>query len=80
MPLLHRKSRLAVAAETDVALNGPVTGQALAKHLYLRPRHLEPVLQALVREGILKTVRGPGGGYVAPNRRRRHPARGWNRE
>ena len=27
------------------------------------PRHLEPVLQALVRHGILKSVRGPRGGY-----------------
>ena len=29
----------------------------------LPPRHLEPVLQALVRYGILKGVRGPRGGY-----------------
>ena len=74
MPLLHRKSLLAVAAVTDVALNardGPVSGKALAKHHHLRPRHLEPVLQALVREGILKTVRGPGGGYVLAREQRR---------
>jgi Rrf2 family protein len=74
MPLLHRKSLLAVAAVTDVALNarnGPVSGKALAKHHHLRSRHLEPVLQALVREGILKTVRGPGGGYVLAREQRR---------
>lgn len=29
----------------------------------LPPRHLEPVLQALVRDGILKGIRGPHGGY-----------------
>ena len=29
----------------------------------LPPRHLEPVLQALVRHGILKGIRGPRGGY-----------------
>ena len=29
----------------------------------LPARHLEPVLQALVRQGILKGVRGPRGGY-----------------
>jgi Rrf2 family protein len=29
------------------------------------------VLQALVREGILKTVRGPGGGYVLAREQRR---------
>jgi Rrf2 family protein len=74
MPLLNRKSLLAVAAVTDVALNarnGPVSGKALAKHHHLRPRHLEPVLQALVREGILKTLRGPGGGYVLAREQRR---------
>jgi Rrf2 family protein len=71
MPLLHRKSLLAVAAVTDVALNGPVNSKALAKHHHLRSRHLEPMLQALVREGILKTVRGPGGGYVLAREQRR---------
>src|SRR6516165_5685654 len=74
MPLLHHKSLLAVAAVTDVALNarnGPVSGKALAKHHHLRSRHLEPMLQALVREGILKTVRGPGGGYVLAREQRR---------
>ena len=29
------------------------------------------MLQALVREGILKTVRGPGGGYVLAREQRR---------
>jgi Rrf2 family protein len=74
MPLLHHKSLLAVAAVTDVALNarnGPVSGKALAKHHHLRSSHLEPVLQALVQEGILKAVRGPGGGYVLAREQRR---------
>ena len=65
MPLLSRKSLLAIAAVTDVALNariGALSSKALAKSLHLPPRHLEPVLQALVREGILKAVRGPHGG------------------
>jgi len=36
----------------------------------LAPRHLEPALQALVREGVLRGVRGPGGGYeIARDRR-----------
>ena len=67
MPLLSRKSLLAIAAVTNVALNariGALSSKALAKSLHLPPRHLEPVLQALVREGILKAVRGPHGGYV----------------
>lgn len=66
MPLLPRKGVLAIAAVIDIALhaNGrPVAAKALASRHDLPPRHLEPVLQALVRQGILKGVRGPRGGY-----------------
>ena len=41
----------------------PVAAKALAARHRLPPRYLEPVLQALVREGILRGVRGPRGGY-----------------
>lgn len=64
--LMSRKGILAVAAVIDVALNGkdrPVSAKALASRHQLPPRHLEPVLQALVHRGILKGVRGPHGGY-----------------
>src|SRR5581483_5693489 len=66
MPLLPRKSILAIAAVVDIALHAqsrPVAAKALALRHRLPPRHLEPVLQALVREGILKGIRGPRGGY-----------------
>lgn len=66
MPLLPRKGILAVAAVLDIALNArgrPVAAKSLAYRHRLPPRHLEPVLQALVRHGILKGVRGPRGGY-----------------
>lgn len=66
MPLLSRKGILAIAAVIDVALNAqarPVSAKALASRHGLPPRHLEPVLQALVHEGILRGVRGPRGGY-----------------
>jgi Rrf2 family protein len=66
MPLLPRKGILAIAAVIDIALHArgrPVAAKALAARHRLPPRHLEPVLQALVREGILKGVRGPRGGY-----------------
>src|SRR5580692_7091523 len=66
MALLSRKGILAVAAVIDIALHAdhrPVSAKALAERHGLPPRHLEPVLQALVREGILKGIRGPGGGY-----------------
>jgi Rrf2 family protein len=66
MPLLSRKGVLAIAAVIDVAINSqmrPVSAKALATRHGLPPRHLEPVLQALVHEGILRGVRGPRGGY-----------------
>jgi Rrf2 family protein len=66
MPLLPRKGILAIAAVIDIALHArgrPVAAKALAARHRLPPRHLEPVLQALVREGVLKGIRGPGGGY-----------------
>ena len=74
MPLLSRKSLLAVAAVIDVALYGrdrPVSAKALASRHNLPARHLEPVLQALVRHGILKGIRGPRGGYELARERRR---------
>ena len=66
MQLLPRRGILAIAAVIDIALqarSGPVAAKALASRHRLPPRHLEPVLQALVSHGILKSVRGPRGGY-----------------
>jgi len=66
MPLVSRKGLLAIAAVIDVALHSgarPVSAKALAARHALPPRPLEPVLQALVRSGILRGIRGPQGGY-----------------
>src|SRR3979411_342971 len=66
MSILPRKGILAIAAVVDIALHDgdtPVSAKTLAVRHGLPPRHLEPVLQALVRDGILKGIRGPGGGY-----------------
>jgi Rrf2 family protein len=74
MALLPRKGLLAIAAVIDVALHGkgqPVSAKALAVRHSLPARHLEPVLQALVRAGILKGIRGPRGGYELARERRR---------
>ena len=74
MNLLSRRSLLAVAAVVDIALHArpvPVTAKALAARHNLPPRHLETVLQALVRSGILKGLRGPRGGYELARERRR---------
>ncbi len=74
MPLMSRKGLLAIAAVIDVAINArarPVSAKALAARHRLPPRHLEPVLQALVRDGILKGIRGPHGGYELGRERSR---------
>ena len=74
MPLLPRKAVLAVAAVIDVAMQEhgkPISAITLAARHSLPPRHLEPVLQALVRCGILKGIRGPRGGYELARDRRR---------
>src|SRR5437868_4668573 len=74
MRLLPRKGVLAIGAVIDIALHArgrPVAAKALAARHRLPPRHLEPVLQALVREGILKGVRGPRGGYELAREPRR---------
>src|SRR3712207_196595 len=74
MILMSRRSLLAIAAVVDIALHArpmPVAAKALAARHNLPPRHLETVLQALVRQGILKGVRGPRGGYALAKERRR---------
>jgi Rrf2 family protein len=72
--LLTRRDLLAITAVLDIALNArgrPVSAPALAARHGLAPRHLEPVLQELVRHGILKGIRGPRGGYELARERRR---------
>ncbi len=74
MLLLSKRSLLGIAAVVDVALharNGPVAAKALAGRHNLPPRHLETLLQSLVRAGILKGMRGPRGGYELARERRR---------
>ena len=66
MTILPRKGLLAIAAVVEVALQTdgrPISAKTLATRHGLPPRHLELVLQSLVRDGILKGIRGPQGGY-----------------
>jgi len=74
MILLSRRSLLAIAAVVDIALHArpaPAAAKLLAARHNLPPRHLETMLQALVRAGILKGVRGPRGGYELAKERRK---------
>lgn len=78
MTVLPRKALLAIAAVVDVALQAPqrpVAARSLASRHGLPPRHLETVLQALVREGILRGIRGPRGGYELARAREHVSAR-----
>jgi hypothetical protein len=66
MPLLPSRTILAIGAVVEIEMYSgkePVTVPDLARRLQLPRRHLEPLLQALVREGILVGLRGPNGGY-----------------
>ncbi len=72
--LLSPRSLLGIAAVVDIALHarfGPVAAKALAERHNLPARHLETLLQALVKSAILKGVRGPRGGYELAKERRR---------
>ncbi|GJE42576.1 RrF2 family transcriptional regulator [Methylobacterium soli] len=74
IPVPAGRLRLAAAAVVDIALHArpqPVNARMLADRHGLPPRHLETVLQALVRHGLLKGVRGPRGGYELARERRR---------
>jgi Rrf2 family transcriptional regulator, iron-sulfur cluster assembly transcription factor len=74
MILLSRRSMLGIAAVVDIAIHGrlaPVAAKLLAARHTLPPRHLETLLQAFVKEGILKGVRGPRGGYQLAQERRK---------
>ena len=69
-----KKLALALEAVVDIAFNGgaePVQSHDIARRLGLPRRYLEQVLQQLVRQSILKGVRGPRGGYRLARERRR---------
>ena len=74
MMVLSHRALLALAAVADIAIHArplPVAAKALAARLELPPRHLETLLQALVRARILKGLRGPRGGYELARERRK---------
>jgi Rrf2 family protein len=71
---LPRRVVHAVAALIDIAHHGrggPVPLKAFAERHGLPPRHLEAVMQRLVRAGLLTSTRGPRGGYALARERRR---------
>lgn len=69
-----KKIYYAIEAVLFIAYNAkamPVAGSTVAEAQGLPTRYLEPIMQKLVRAGILKGVRGPAGGYQLGRERRR---------
>jgi Rrf2 family transcriptional regulator, iron-sulfur cluster assembly transcription factor len=71
---LSKKLLFAIEAVVDIAYNAgalPVQSSEITKRQGIPRRYLEPVLQQLVRAGVLSGVRGPRGGYRLARERRR---------
>ncbi|HVC52735.1 MAG TPA: Rrf2 family transcriptional regulator [Stellaceae bacterium] len=71
---LTKKLLFAIEAVLDIAHNGgavPVRSSEITARQGIPRRYLEPVLQELVRDGILVGIRGPSGGYRLARERRR---------
>jgi len=69
-----KKLMFAIEAVLDIAYNAgalPVQSSDITGRQGIPRRYLEPVLQQLVRAGILTGVRGPRGGYRLARERRR---------
>lgn len=64
---LSTKSRYGLRAMFDIAYNcgsEPVQIQDISRRQQISPRYLEQIFQNLKRAGLLKSKRGPLGGYV----------------
>ena len=69
-----RRTMHALEAVVDIAFHArpePVQSKDIATRQNVPQRYLEQVMQHLVRNGILKGVRGPRGGYTLARERRR---------
>ena len=64
---LTTKGRFAVTAMIDLALrsnNGPVALAAISQRQQISLSYLEQLFAKLRRGGLVRSVRGPGGGYL----------------
>src|SRR5690606_23741280 len=64
---LTTKGRFAVSAMLDLALNEhdkPVTLAGISERQGISLSYLEQLFSRLRRNGLVKSVRGPGGGYL----------------
>ncbi len=68
---LSTKSRYGVRALFDIAYNSgnlPAQIQDISRRQDISPRYLEQIFQKLKKKGILKSKRGPQGGYYLARR------------
>jgi len=66
---LTTKGRYAVMAMVDLAIHGgsaPVTLAQIAQRQNIALNYLEQIFMKLRKNGLVNSVRGPGGGYVIP--------------
>lgn len=64
---LSTKSRYGLRALFDIAYNSanhPAQIQDISRRQQISPRYLEQIFQSLKRKGILRSKRGPQGGYI----------------
>jgi len=64
---LTSKGRYAVSAMVDINKQGhncPVTLAAISERQFISLSYLEQLFRRLREEGLVKSVRGPGGGYL----------------
>ena len=66
---LTTKGRYAVMAMVDLATHngeGPVTLAEIAARQNIAVNYLEQIFMKLRKNGLVSSVRGPGGGYILP--------------
>lgn len=64
---LTTRGRYAVTAMLDLALHGsdsPVTLADIARRQHISLAYLEQLFARLRRHGLVRSIRGPGGGYL----------------
>lgn len=64
---LSKKGEYGVRAMFEIAMNygkGPITIREISDIQDISIPYLEQLLNRLRREGLIKSVRGPGGGYI----------------
>ncbi|MDX8395629.1 MAG: Rrf2 family transcriptional regulator [Mariprofundaceae bacterium] len=64
---LTSKGRYAVSAMVDLSQHGgakPVTLAAISERQFISLSYLEQLFRRLRENGLVKSVRGPGGGYL----------------